>query len=205
MFAFIKLIDSINSFKNTCMRHSVNKFSFFLVITFLVFIGCAPKLNVHTVCDKKADFSKYNSFSLYGFTDKTGGISELNRNIINTSVKNEMMSHGYLENEKKPDVLVNIVAIVKEKSKVSSTNYYGYGGVYRPYYWGPGNDTTEITKVKFNEGSLIIDIIDASTKQLIWEGIGNSEIDVPLKKPDSFISEAVKKILSSLPKAGKSK
>lgn len=187
------------------MKRSLSNLWFFILISFVTFFGCGPKLNVHAVYDKKTDFSKYHSFSLYGFTDKTGGISELNRNIITSSVKKEMVAHGYVENEKTPDVLVNMVAIVREKSKVSNTNYYGYGGVYRPYYWGPGNDTTDVTKVKYSEGSLIIDVIDASTKRLIWEGIGNSEIDIPLKKADDFIPEAVKKILASLPLAGKSK
>jgi hypothetical protein len=46
---------------------------------------------------------------------------------------------------------------------------------------------------------LIIDIIDPKTKQLIWEGIGNKEIDKPSSDPDKAISAAVKSIMAGFP------
>lgn len=183
------------------MKRNIIATCFYSIIFFVFITGCHNKVKVHSTYDKKINFSNYKSYTFYGFADKTSGISETNRNIIISATNAEMLAHGYLQNETKPDLLVNVTAIVTEKLKVSNTNYYGYGGVYRPYYWGPGNDTSEVTRVKYTNGSLIIDMVDATTKQLIWQGIGNSEIDVPLQKADTFIPEAIKKILKSFPEA----
>ena len=51
----------------------------------------------------------------------------------------------------------------------------------------------------YKDGSLIIDIIDAKTQKLIWEGVGNKEIDSPAKDPEKAINEAVATIMSNFP------
>ena len=104
-------------------------------------------------------------------------------------------------------MLVNATTILENKKSVSSnTNYYGYGGYYRPYAWGPGfSGTTTYNVYDYKDGSLIIDIVAASNKQLLWQGTGNKEIDKPSKDPDHDIAEVVAKILSNFPPAAKNK
>lgn len=168
-------------------------------ISLMVLASCAPVFKVHSDYDKKIDFTQYKSFSFYGFTDKSSGISELNRNRIISAITNEMKEKGFIDKAENPDLYVNASTIVKEKTQVSNTNYYGYGGVYRPYYWGPGYSSGDVNVYSYNEGTLIIDIVDAKKGTLIWTGVGNSEIDVPLKNPDEVIPNAVKKILAYYP------
>jgi hypothetical protein len=57
----------------------------------------------------------------------------------------------------------------------------------------------------YKDGSLIIDIVDAKSKNLIWEGIGNEEIDKPLKDPDTAIPAAVASILAKYPPGAQAK
>lgn len=187
------------------MRKKINIQPLILLLTFLFLLGCTPVLKVHTDYDKQVDFSKYKTFSFYGFTDKTSGISELNRNRIIKAINTEMIAHGFKQVDTNPDLYVNATTILKEKTQISSTNYYGYGGVYRPYYWGPGYSGTDYNVYTYNEGALIIDIIDGASKNLIWQSTGNQEIDVPLHDPDTFIPNAVKKILAPFPPTPKSK
>jgi hypothetical protein len=51
----------------------------------------------------------------------------------------------------------------------------------------------------YKDGSLIIDVVDANSKKLLWQGIGNSEIDKPLKDPETTIPAAIGKIMASFP------
>jgi hypothetical protein len=176
------------------------------LLSLLILWSCSSPLKVHSDYDKSVDFSKYKTFSLYKL-DTNSGISELNRQRIANAIRNEMISKGFQESTNSPDILVNQVAIFKDKVSVSSsTNYYGYGGVYRPYYWGGAgmSGTTSYNVDEYKEGSLIIDVIDAGTQKLIWQGIGNKEIDGPVKDPDTKIPKAITMIMEGFP-PGKAK
>lgn len=167
----------------------------------IIFCSCGSTLKVNTDYDKNVDFNKYKTFSLYKM-DTTSGISQLNRDRITTAIRNEMVKKGYQETSSSPDLLVNQVAIFKDKVSVSSsTNYYGYGGVYRPYYWGGAgiSGSTTYNVDEYKDGSLIIDVIDAGTQKLIWQGVGNKEIDGPVKDPDTKIPKAITMIMEGFP------
>ena len=98
---------------------------------------------------------------------------------------------------------MNVVAVLKDRVSVTAnTNYYAYGGVYRPYYWGTGgavSGTTNYDVQHYKDGSLIIDVIDGHTKTLVWQGIGNREIDAPLKDPETRVPKGVKSIMATFP------
>jgi len=169
---------------------------------FLVTLACSPSLKVSSDYDRNVDFSKYKTFALYNPDSVSKHISPLNEQRILSAIKNEMVRKGYQEATSAPDVLVNTTAIVKEKVDVNSTtNYYGYGGVYRPYYWGSTGvySNTNYDVREYKDGSLIIDVIDAGSNKLIWQGIGNREIDGPLKDPDTEIPKAISSIMTSFP------
>ena len=176
--------------------------TFCLLIAFILFNSCGPSLKVTSDYDKAADFTKYKTFKIDLDPQKTS-VSQLNQTRIITAVKNELTKKGLTENTTSPDLLVNISTILKDKKSISSnTDYYGYGGFYRPYVWGGGMGVTGYTTYNiqdYKDGSLIIDVADASSKKLIWEGIGNSEIDKPLSNPDAQISAAIAKIMASYP------
>ncbi|WP_276483806.1 DUF4136 domain-containing protein [Paraflavitalea pollutisoli] len=171
--------------------------------TLLFNAACGPTLKVNTDYDKSTDFNKYKTFSLYMSDSTSSAISPLNQQRITSAVTQAMQSKGYQLVGSNPDLLVNTVTVIKNKVALSSnTDYYGYGGVYRPYYWGTGmgvSSTTNYNVQNYKDGSLIIDIVDASTKKLLWQGTGNSEIDKPLKDPDTQVPQAVNKILAGFP------
>ena len=171
----------------------------FLIGTVLVSLFACQSVKVTTDYDAKADFSNIKTYSFYRLSDTGPGLSELNKNRILDAISSELNARGFQQTTSNPDVLVNVTTIVNERKQVTATNYYSYGGLYRPYYWGPGYSQTQINVSELTEGSLIIDILDASSKQLIWEGIGNKEIDLPMKNADKVIPEAVKAILEKFP------
>ena len=168
-----------------------------LVILFLV--SCEPSLRVTSDYDKSANFQQYKTFAISENREGNKSISELNHDRIIKAIKAEMLKKGFQENTSAPDLLVLSATILKQKQSVSATtDYYGYGGMYRPYGWGGGMGTTTYNVYDYIDGSLIIDVVDSKTQKLIWEGIGNKEIDAP-KDPDKNIPIAVAKIMAGFP------
>lgn len=173
-----------------------------LIVVITAALSCEPSLKVTTDYDKAVNFGQYKTFSMYQDVNIHDAVSQLNQDRIIRAIKSEMTKKGFQETTSSPDVLVNVVGVLKDKVDVSSTtNYYGYGGIYRPYYYGGAGmgGTTNYNVRHYKDGSLIIDVVDANTKKLVWQGIGNKEIDKPAKNPDVSIPKAVESIMAGFP------
>ena len=171
---------------------------------FLAFViaGCEAPLKVTSDYDKTVSFSNYSTFSIDSLIEKEQSVSELNVNRIIDGIRAAMVSKGFKEDRSNPDVRINAVTIMKDRKEVTAnTNYYGYGGVYRPYGWGTASTGayTTYNVSDYIDGSIIIDIVDARTNKLIWEGVGNKEIDKPSKDPDAAIRAAIMTIMKDFP------
>jgi hypothetical protein len=176
------------------------------IITAIILVSCGPGFQVTSDYDKAVDFSVYKTFALFHGKGGTP-ISPLNQNRITNAIRAEMEKKGFREDSTAPDLWVNTVAVLKDQVDVSSTtNYYGYGGYYRPYGWGGGMNTatTNYDVQHYKDGTLMIDVVDAKTKQLVWQGTGNKKIDKPISDADTKIPEAVAKIMEGFP-PGKAK
>lgn len=79
---------------------------------------------------------------------------------------------------------------------VARPGLYGYWGGVRT-----ASGQTTFQAHNYKEGSLVIEIVDASTNKLVWEGIGNVEFEKKPKNPDEVISSAVNKILAGFPQS----
>jgi hypothetical protein len=186
------------------LKLSVMKFQSVLLI-FAVFVGmsgCEPALKVTSDYDKAANFPAYKTFKMVNSDEAHQSISVLNKERVFNAVRAQMLKRNFVESET-PDVIVHTASIFKDKQSVSSySSSYGYGGYYRPYGWGGSMGVSSYTTYDvqdYKDGSLIIDIIDAKTEKLVWEGVGNKEIDKPAKDPEKAINEAVASIMSSFP------
>ncbi|KAF2332400.1 DUF4136 domain-containing protein [Flavobacterium ginsenosidimutans] len=174
----------------------------------ILFLGliysCSPTVKVTTDYDHAVNFSEYKTFAVYDLRAQEGQVNQLNVDRVAKAIRNEMLAKGFTESSN-PDLKVNAVSILKNKTSVSAnTNFYGYGGMYRPYgYWGGGammgGANTTFDTYDYVDGSLVIDIVSTKTDKLIWQGIGNAEIDSKPDNPEEFINGAIKKILTGFP------
>jgi hypothetical protein len=96
-----------------------------------------------------------------------------------------------------PDFLVGWQGAVDRKLQYNTVNtYYGYGWGY----WG-GVGATRTYATEYHEGSLIIDIVDAKSNELVWRGVAQAEV-YPQSDPEyrnRQIESAVNAILSKFP------
>lgn len=176
-----------------------------LPILFLGLIySCSPTVKVTTDYDHSANFGEYRTFAVYDLRAQEGQVNQLNVDRVTKAIRNEMLAKGFTESDN-PDLKVNAVSILKNKTSVSSnTDFYGYGGMYRPYgYWGGGammgGANTTFNTYDYVDGSLVIDIVSAKTQKLVWQGIGNAQIDSKPDNPEEFINGAITKILAGFP------
>jgi len=172
-----------------------------LSITLLAFLvsSCAS-VRVTQNYDSQVDFTKFKTFFIMptpGQMDVT--ISPADKQRILSSVAQEMKSRGYSQNEANGNLSVSVFLILDNKTGYTSyTNYYSYGGYgyYSSFGYGYGGGGYQYT---IKEGTLIIDIFDTNTKQLVWQGIGAGTVsDDPIQRQKG-IPKAITKIFWGYP------
>jgi hypothetical protein len=164
------------------------------LLGFFVLISCSS-VSVNTDYDKKADFATYKTYAYNKTNIDKLEISDLDKKRILYALDTAMPAKGFSKSEN-PDVLINI--FTKERERVDVYNNmgwgYGFGWGWGPN-WGMGFSRTTSTP----EGTLYIDIVDAKTKELVWQGIGTGYLTTNSEKKDERISEFVSKILEKYP------
>ena len=165
-------------------------------------VSCKPGIKVTSDYLHSTDFSSYKSFSLY-YLATSRNINQLNEERLWQSIRAEMIRKGYVENNQSPDLLVNAISVLKDKKYLSSSSTF-YGSVYRPYgYWNGGggmaSGTGTMRAYEYKDGSIVIEVVDAKTKRLLWEGTGTSQLEKRPKNPDEAIQRAISKIMAGFP------
>lgn len=170
-----------------------------LVASAVLISSCSTPIKVTTDYDKAVRFDDYKTFAVGNLTEHGQAVSQLNQNRIFKAVSDEMIKKGFQETTSVPDLKVFATTIMQSKSEISSsTNFYG-GGYYSPYAWGMGSSHTSFNVRDFTDGSIIIEVVDVAANKLIWQGVGNKEIDSPSKNPDAAIPQAIATIMKDFP------
>ncbi len=123
---------------------------------------------------------------------------------IRSAIEQSLANKGYRKiTEGTPDFYVAYSYLLKSKLESRDSGVgFGYGfGVSRPgSYVGVGvNSGQEIRE--YNQGNLLIDLINSKTKELIWRGTGTrrvSDHSTP-EKTTKMVNEMVGKVLEQFP------
>lgn len=78
---------------------------------------------------------------------------------------------------------------------------WGYGGWYGPGYGGMSMSTSRTYENRVEVGTLIIDFFDVESRELVWRGIGESQIQ-EIRDPQERqerLNQVVDKILENFP------
>lgn len=181
-------------------------------ITVLFFSQCSNKLTISYDYDKEADFTKYETYSFYGWSKNSDQIiNEINKKRIESAVSDEMAKRGYSYVEKSGDLTVSLFIQLDQKKGVKaytdhiSASPYGYR--FGPGWgWGYGYSSTSYHEYDYMVGTLVIDVFDHQQKKLIWQGVGSQTVDEKPNNREYGIQRAVRGIMSKYPvKPGKAK
>ncbi len=179
----------------------------------MMMAGCAT-VSVQRDYDEQASFDRYQTFS-WTASENTQDVPIPFQNDglldkrIKRAVTNVLAHQGYTEQpDGTPDFYVVYRVGLEEKGYSYGFGYrygygfgyrsgfrrsfFGYGGYGYPYGGYGGYGTT------YTEGTLVIDIIDAGTNELVWRGSAVSPMsDETYDAKD--INKAVEKILEEFP------
>ena len=168
-----------------------------LIPIFLLFVlASCSSVRVNADYDKKANFDAYHTFAyLKGSIDKVE-ISDLDKKRILYAIDEVMQTKGFSKSDT-PDILISFFTQESERVDVYNNANFGWGMGWGNPYWGFGYNYNSVYTTP--EGVLFIDIIDAKTKELVWQGQGSGYLTTDVAKKDQCIMEFVSKILEQYP------
>jgi hypothetical protein len=171
------------------MRRFAVLFAAFAVVLLPAF---ALAQDVNTDSDPKAPFA---TFKTYAWVKGEAAANPLNETRIHEGVVASLAKAGLKEAAENPDIVVATHAMAKEQKELYAT---GMGGSYR---WGGGMGT--ISAQTYVVGTLVVDIWDAKTKQLIWRGTAQDTMSDKPEKNAQKISKAIEKMFKNYPPKAK--
>ncbi len=136
--------------------------------TFIIFsiAACATPTKISSIYERGVDFSQYRTYQLLAHEpDFSYGMNPINQLHIERAIQREMMTMGF-KIDPSPDLIV--ACFVKEKLIRKEDHYYQ--GYYRGWGFPIWVDINH-----YKEGTLVIDLIDRRTKQVVWHGATATE------------------------------
>lgn len=169
---------------------------------FLACLGltsCGNRIPIHTSYDKSTAFEKYHSYALDAAPPELGPVAKYN---LEQSLRACLNARGLKEAASDRADLLVICHIATEEKQISSSVA---GRVYLPSNFGRYSGTTGIVQApqttEYIYGSLIIDLVDRASRQLVFRGIGSARADVD-EKNAAMINTIVSRVVAAIPRLG---
>jgi hypothetical protein len=162
-------------------------------VLFLFALGTALAQQVKTDFDQRAHFSQYKTYSWQEIKPE----NSLWDARIKDAVDAQLSAKGWTQVNSGGDVA--IVAIKTTQTQRSLQTFYdGFGGGWRwRGFGGMGEATT--TEEDYKEGTLVVDMYDGKTKQLIWRGSAEGALSNNANKNEKNLDKGVAKMFKKFP------
>ncbi len=164
-----------------------------------VLAGSCDTISVASDYDDNIDFTQYKTYGFFKDGIDKAEISDLDKKRILRAIDEEFSKRGFAKSET-PDLLVNI--FTQSRLNVDINQFYGgwgygwgYGYGYWGYPWWGGYPSVSTS----TEGTLYIDLIDATKKELVWQGVGTGVLTLDRDKKEERIKEFVSRIITQFP------
>jgi hypothetical protein len=164
-------------------------------------IACEPAIRVHTSLSPDASLRGLRTFHILrvparhsyrrpSVLDPMIYNSATNRSMRN-ALRDAFEDRGYFIDEAHPDFAIAYYATAREKLDVTMWDY----GYHWPRWWG----TRMVTA--YREGSVIIDVVDPRTEELLWRGTGIAVVSDDPARFRKDLAHTVAAIVAEFPAA----
>jgi hypothetical protein len=168
----------------------------------LMGIGACSSIQVTSDYDPQTNFGALRSYAWLANARQPGDDPRLHNSLVDarvrTAVDDVLATKGYRKTAAtSANFLVTYYLGLENKIDVHTIHSsYGYG--YRGWYGGYG---TETMVDQYDEGSIILDVLDPKGSDLLWRGTGSARVSTSNtpEEREKRINEAVAKILASFP------
>jgi hypothetical protein len=201
-------------FANRSKTSALNLIRACVLLTSALLAGCST-VYVDSEYDKQTDFARLKSFRWTETAPVSVGDPRVDDTVlqarVRTAVNRELEAKGLRRVDSgDADVLMNYHVTLEEKMTGANLNdKYGYTpgggwtqGARQGWSWGIGAyDAPSVPATYYEEGSVIIDMVDPSTKRLLWRGSARTVVD--LKSDDQTrrerLNEAIARLFEQYP------
>ena len=161
--------------------------------------ACGPMIDVRSDYDPSADFLQLRTYAWLQTPSNAPRDPRINNDLLDSRVRSavndELHGRGYTEATENPDFRVAYHVVLREKVAAAAfPTSYGYG-------LGRFPAETDVRVATYEEGTLLLDVVDGDTNELIWRGAASTRID-PDRTPQertALIRQAVEEMLAKFP------
>jgi hypothetical protein len=148
---------------------------------------------VHVKFDRGVDFSKFKTYAWLESKHPADGLWDQR---VMAAIDRQLTRKGLtrVDGSTSPDLQVVYNAGVKERTIVQGYDYgyvyteYLYRRLYGPlWFWpvGPGSWVSEVEK----NGSLVVDLVDASREDMVWRGVAKDTLSDKSEKNEQKLDK----------------
>jgi hypothetical protein len=173
----------------------------------LATVGCGPSIEVRTMASPDRGLTGLHTFRVLPSPARRDGraVTGADDPMISNSIANRairehiekaFLGRGYLIAERNPDFAIAFYATAREKLDVTLWDY-GY-----PFYPGwPRYGRPVQTVTEYTEGSVIIDVIDPRSRELLWRGEAKARLSDDMSKNVDLLATAAEAIVGKFPQS----
>jgi len=147
--------------------------------------GVVYAQHVTTDSDPAAPFATYKT---YAWTPGTAADVSLTEQRIHDGVNAQLQGKGMTQVDSNPNVFVATHVTTHAVPQVIAD---GFG----PWGFGGGMATVQT----YTEGSLIVDLYDATTKKMVWRGVATATVSSKPEKNAQKIDKSLMKLFARYP------
>jgi Domain of unknown function (DUF4136) len=163
--------------------------------------AACSSVEVHNDFDVDANFAAYHTYAWItqpaNATGNAQAAQERNTLLdkrIRNAVDAQMAAKGFHAEASAPDLLVVYHTGLADKVSVTDWGY-----TYAGSYWGWAGRDIDVST--YTEGTLIVDLVDAASKELVWRGSATGTVDPSAspEKREQRLNDAVARMFSNYP------
>ncbi len=174
------------------------------VFAFVIAISSCKPIEVVVDQNKSVDFSNYTTYSFLGWQNNSGDIlNDSDKESLRDAFTNEFERRGMTRVNSGGDIQISLYIIVSDKTAVSGySSHYGsrYGGYN--YYGGSmgyGYTGNSYKQNPYQVGTLIMDVLDKTSKDQVWQGIATKSVTENLSKRKRTIPTNIRALMRDFP------
>lgn len=149
---------------------------------------------VKTDYDRSANFTQYKTYSWSGVKTKDPLLVDR----IKSAVDSALSTKGLTQVDSGGDLTINAMEITKNQKTLNTFYNGGFGG----WRWGGFGDATTTTET-YKVGTLVVDLFDTQSKELVFGGSSSDTISNNSDKNIKNLNKGVEKIFKHFPPEAK--
>jgi hypothetical protein len=151
---------------------------------------------VKTDYDRKANFTQYKTYSWAGVKTKDPLLVDR----IKSAVNSTLAAKGLTQVDSGGDLSINAMEITRNQQTLNTFYDGGFGGWRR---WGGGFGNATTTTETYKVGTLVVDLFDTQSKELVWRGSSSDTLSDKSDKNIKNLNKGVEKMFKHFPPEAK--